>query len=166
MKRRFQIYMRMVDISFWVTALFLVRFVARLFGHPLFVPSDTASAVLFVVNFLGFVLAIFIVLARFMRDEHAERVWQLTARRFVNVMVTGSALAAVLLPALEERVNRYVFSRDWSLPPEFVIVGHTAEQTVMKGIIGGIGLAIMAFGIFAPMIFIVLYKWALWRDAR
>ena len=166
MKRRFQIYMRLVDISFWVTALFLVRFAARMLGHPLFVPSDTVSAVLFAANFAGFALAIFIVLVRFMRDEHAERVWQLTARRFVNVMVAGSALAVVLLPALEERVNRYVYSRDWSLPPEFVIVGHTAEQTVMKGIIGGIGLGIMTFGMFAPMIFIVFYKWALWRDAR
>lgn len=166
MKRRFQIYMRLVDISFWVTAVFLARFAARMLGHPLFVPSETGGAILGLVVFTNLALAVFVVLARFMRDEHAERVWQQTARRFVNTMVAGSALAVMLLPLIEGRVNRLILSRDWSLPPEFMLVGYNANQTIVKGLVGGIGMAIMVFGFFAPLIFILLYKWALWRDSR
>ncbi len=166
MKRRFQIYMRMVDISFWVTAVFLARFVARMFGHPLFVPTETGGAILAVFVFSNLALAVFVVLARFMRDEHAERIWQLTARRFVNTLMAGSALAVMLLPFIESRVNRLILSRDWQLPPDFLLVGYNASQTIVKGLVGGFGIAIMSFGFFAPLIFVIFYKWALWRDAR
>jgi hypothetical protein len=166
LKRRFQIYMRMVDLSFWVTAVFLARFVSRMFGHPLFVPSESGGNVLGAAVSANLALAVFVILARFMRDEHAERIWQQTARRFVNTLVAGSALAVSILPAIESRVNRLVLSRDWQLPPDFILVGYTHNQTIVKGLIGGFGMAIMVFGFFAPLIFIVLYKWALWRDSR
>jgi hypothetical protein len=160
---RFQLYIRLINISFWICALALLRSLGRISGlaaHPIPAPFDRIVGMIAFANLL---LAIFLVIARFMRDEFAERIWHLAAQRFVYFLV-GAPLIMISLMSIFEDAIRVRVNNSWvstKLLAEF-----QRHPEPVWHYIGGMGQAVIAFALLAPTIFICIYKWQLWRDSR
>jgi hypothetical protein len=160
--KRYQIYYRLVDISFAITAFWLAFKVLGLFapGIPDRIPLlRPIWDVVFPFNIL---FAIVLVLARRMRDEHAERVWQITARRFVNFIMVAPLLACAAIALFVDDIRRHA--------AEFLPAGLNEilqeEPSQLTVFIGGIGATMVLATVLIPQLFVVFYRWGLWRDSR
>lgn len=160
--RRFQIYYRLVDISFAITALWLVlKVIGGVFPGvfkqiPLF---GEFWAVAFPVNIL---CAVVLVLARRMRDEHAERVWQDTARRFVNFIMVAPMLTCFAIAFFIKDINKHAAD---VLPTGMVAILRNEPDHVIT-FIGGFAATMVLTAVLVPQLFILFYRWGLWRDSR
>ena len=160
--RRYQLYYRLVDISFWITAFWLL---AKIIGA--FVPEipyfwDAFAAIYTVLYPFNILLAIFLALARFMRDELAERIWQITARRFVNFMIIGPLLVSLLATVFS---SEFFASAPDIIHPKLVEILERTDNAGLHFMYGIIAtLFIMAQLI--PILYVLFYRWGLWRNSR
>jgi hypothetical protein len=160
--RRYQVYYRLVDISFAITAFWLAFKVLGLFVPGI---SDRIPLIRHTWNMvfpLNILFAIALVLARRMRDEHAERVWQVTARRFVNFIVVAPLLACAAIVFFIDVIRRHAAEY---LPAGLIEIMQN-EPGQLSVFIGGIGATMVLATVLIPQLFIVFYKWSLWRDSR
>jgi hypothetical protein len=111
---------------------------------------------------LNILFAIALVLARRMRDEHAERVWQVTARRFVNFIVVAPLLACAAIVLFIDVIRRHAAEY---LPAGLIEIMQN-EPSQLSVFIGGIGATMVLATVLIPQLFILFYKWGLWRDSR
>lgn len=160
--RRYQYYYRMIELSFWLTMLWLgLKLVAPL--APWLVssgtPIRTVMAFVFPANIL---FAIGLILARRLRDEHAERVWQATARRFVNFMVVAPLAICGLFVLFSKQIQVQAHQ---VLPKELITIAVQAKDPLSL-FIAGAAVTMLILTIFVPQLFIVFYRWGLWRDSR
>lgn len=160
--KRYQIYYRLVDVSFWITAVWLA---SKTLG--LFVPGITDRIPLLrpiwdVVFPFNILFAIVLVLARRLRDEHAERVWQATARRFVNFIMVAPLLACAAIVLFIDEIRRH--SADY-LPAGLVEILQKESSPIIV-FISGIGATMVLATVLIPQLFVLFYKWGLWRDSR
>lgn len=160
--RRYQIYYRLVDTSFAITAFWLAFKVLGLFVPGIFDRVPLIRHIWSVVFPLNILFAIALVLARRMRDEHAERVWQATARRFVNFIVVAPLLACAAIVFFIAEIRRNAAEY---LPAELTEIMQN-EPNQLTVFIGGIGPTMVLATIFIPQLFIIFYRWSLWRDSR
>jgi hypothetical protein len=117
----------------------------------------------FLAVLVNFMLAITDVLARFMADQFAERIWHLAAQRFVYFLV-GAPLIMISLMSIFEDAIRVRVNNSWVSPK--LLAEFQRHPEPVWHYIGGMGQAVIAFALLAPTIFICIYKWQLWRDSR
>ncbi|MFM5952803.1 MAG: hypothetical protein ACKOPE_00655 [Novosphingobium sp.] len=159
---RFQLYLRLVDVCFWLTLIFFTRLGLKILG---ILPEDLPqpfSAIYSIVLAFAFVLAPFLVCARFMRDEYAERIWHRAAQRFVYFLMVIPMLSGLALALVEQQIEQS--AQSGSLHQALAaIIGSNPDPVVQ--FVNGFGIAIILFGIFGSLSFVCIYKWCLWRDA-
>lgn len=160
--KRYQIYYRLVDVSFWITAVWLVSKILGLTALRIQRLWDVIGDIYIVLYPFNILLAIFLVLARFMRDELAERIWQVTARRFVYFMIIGPilacAMAAVFSTAFVEQAPKL-------LHPKLVEILETSSNSGLHFLLG-ILITLFLMAQLIPTIFVLFYPWGIWRESR
>lgn len=160
--KRYHLYMRLIDACFWLTLIFFARLGLKIVGV---LPDDLpqpVGAIYTAAVTITFVLAAFLVCARFMRDEYAERIWHLAAQRFVYVLMVVPILSGVAMALYEDQIEQS--AQSGSLHEALrSIIGSNPDPVVQ--FVNGFGLAIILFGIFGSLTFVCIYKWCLWRDA-
>jgi hypothetical protein len=163
LKGGYRHYNLLMEISFWISMVYLVRLIGRLTGLlATSLPGPLGKAVGLVV-LANLVLAIFLVLARFMRDEYAERIWQAAAQRFVYCLIAVPFALSILAALFEDAIRQSV-SNSWVAPD--LLEEFQRHPDPVWHFYGGVGHAVMIFGLLAPAVFVCLYKWCLWRDGR
>ena len=161
--KRYQLYIRLIDISFWISIAYLVRTLGRLTGL-LLIPLPKPFALIFgIVTLINLALAIFLVVARFMRDEFAERIWHQAAQWFVYCLVTVPMIIAIVLLVFEDAIRVRV-NNSWVEPD--LLEEFQRHPDAVWHFVGGIGQAVISFGLLAPAFFVCIYKVLLWRDGR
>jgi hypothetical protein len=160
--RRFQLYNWLMEACFWVSAGILAWIVL---GKSL--PAVGAymrpfgSAVRILMN-IDILLAVFLVAARFMRDEFAERIWQRSAHRFVNLVVIGPFAVIIGIVVFLRQIKAALPD----LLPDQLIAILAKEPDPAYVFFIGIGATFVLVAQFVPLFFIIIYKWSLWRDSR
>lgn len=160
---RFQHYLRMIDISFWLSLLNCIRMEGKMTGFLPSVFPAPFDQIYFLAVLVNFMLAITDVLARFRPDQFAERIWHLVAQRFVYFLV-GAPLIMISLMSTFEYAIRVRVNNSWVSPK--LLAKFQRHPEPVWHYIGGMGQAVIAFALLAPTIFICIYKWQLWRDSR
>lgn len=162
MLKRYQLYYHLVDVSFWITAIWLASKAIRPLAPKIPFVWDAISAIYTVLYPINILLAIFLVLARFMRDELAERVWQITARRFVNFMIIGPIIVCILAAAFSSTLVR---KGSATLHPDLLEI---LQQSPDAGLHFMLGIIVTLFLMaqLIPTLFILFLRWGLWRDSR
>ncbi len=99
-KPRYKLYYRLMDLALFTGILGFVDFLgAHLFNlsfTQIFRPDTIFGMVIaIIIGLLNFVLPIFLVLARFMRDEYAEILWQRTASLMMYVVTIAPGIIMV-----------------------------------------------------------------------
>lgn len=161
--KRYQLYNHLMNISFWISIAYLVRLCGQLAGVPALPVPDLVYLGFGALTLANLFLAIFLVLARFMRDEFAERIWQLAATRFVYFLIAVPTVAAISLSLLRKQL-RAAMNDSWMDP--YLLAELRADPDVVWIFYGGAGNALILFSLFAPAVFVCLYRWCLWRQQR
>jgi hypothetical protein len=161
-KRPYRHYNRLVEICFAISALwFVLLVVGWIVPGPSILPQPVKATLRIVFN-LNILLAIFVVTARFMRDEYAERIWQQTARRFVNFMMIGPLMLTILILLNTKRISAAL---PGMMPPRMLEILASADQPAVV-FFGGIAATFLMVAQFVPQLFVIFYRWGLWRDSR
>lgn len=152
---RYKLYYRLVDVTFVLLSLdmFTILF-PRFTGIKLFHYSgiwvDFSAAIFLALT----ILAIFLVFARFMRDEYAEQVWRLAAIQFTYLAFGLLIIFDVFAIAFPQNAAAFT---DWvfSFTPDL----RTHPRTGVYGLT-------VAMTAFLPYLFLLLFQWTRWRDSR
>jgi hypothetical protein len=151
----------LIDLAFWLfilsfSAMLAVRFFTGL--PPGLVRA--ASALIFYLGYATWLLTVFLICARFMRDEYAEGLWQKSAAKFTFVLVLlpmallvffwiyqayAAPLATQPTAAEKAALDAYPHPSTWQLSGALHLLHYIAS--------------------YVPFLFIALYKWNRWRDA-
>lgn len=160
--KRYQLYYRLIEFSFWITAIWLVSKILGMTAlriDPLWDAIGSVYVVLYPFNIL---LSIFLVLARFMRDEYAERIWQQTARRFVNFMMVGPLVVTILIILNSKRITSAL---PGMMHPQLLEILASEKQPAVV-FFSGIGATFLIVAQLLSQLFVLFYRWGLWRDSR
>lgn len=160
---RYQVYLKLVDISFFIAAAHLVRILGQIAGFWGVGLPRPAGIFFSVATFLNLFLAVFLIVARPLRDEFAEQAWQTTAKWFVYVLATVPLVLAMVMPLFEDALRARV-SNAWFEPDLLAEFARHPEPTWV--FVGGFGHAIIMFAVLAPALFICIHKFVLWRASR
>lgn len=174
-KKRYQYYNLMIDIAFWSFLLQSIPAWLRMTGFH----SYQSEGVWNVVSAIGFygtwVLIAFLILARFMRDEYAQGLWQKAGATMIGML---TLLPCVLMLALlvavifltdyadeSTRDNAVEFIRNLvvSVLPSS---DGGREDAMITAYLYGSSMVLFWTAIYQPFLFICLYKWQRWRDSR
>jgi hypothetical protein len=150
--KRARVYFRLMDVTFFLAILGFSEFLLdKVFGiiliqttSPLYPPVST-----FMI-FMNFLMPLFLVLARFMRDEYAELLWRRTAVVFAYAIAIIPFIIQIVgwlvyLTRGEEGVRRHLKILLVPTQPYFVIA-----------------VAWMAF----MLLFVAIFRVLRWRDGR
>jgi len=160
--KRYQLYNWLMEICFWVSALLIAWIVlVRVFPALYDFLRPISGAVRIIMN-IDVLLAMFLVTARFMRDEYSEQVWQRTARRFVNFIVIGPIGMIVAIVLFSKQIRAAIPS----LMPDGLLEILLKEPDPTVVFASGIAATFVLVVQFVPLLFILFYKWGLWRDSR
>jgi hypothetical protein len=158
--KRYQIYYRLVDVSFWITAVWLAFKLLGMTALRIGPLWDVMGDIYIVLYPLNSLLAVFLALAKCMRDELAERIWQTTARRFVNFMIVGPIVACILAAVFS---TEFVEQAPQLLHPTLVEMLETKSNAGLHFLLG-IVATLFLMAQLIPTIFVLFYRWGLWRD--
>jgi hypothetical protein len=161
-KRPYRHYNRLVEICFWISALWLAWLVVSWIVPGSLNLPQPIKVILRIVFNLNILLAIFVVTARFMRDEYAERIWQETARRFVNFMMIGPLVLTILILLNTKRISAAL---PGMMPPRMLEILASEGQPAVV-FFAGIAATFLMVAQFVPQLFVLFYRWGLWRDSR
>lgn len=160
--KRYQLYNRLMEVCFWVSAFVLAWIVlARVSPFLLGYMQPFRNAVRMVMN-VDVLLAMFLVTARFIRDEYAEQIWQRTARRFVNFIVVGPLGLIIVIVLFSKQIR----ANAQSLMPDDLLKILLKDPDPTMIYFAGIATTLVLVAQFVPLLFILFYKWSLWRDSR
>lgn len=161
-KRIYKHYNLLIDICFWGAAFWLAWLVlGRVFPAAVDVLKPAGGMLRMLLN-LNILLAMFLVLARFMRDEYAERIWQQTARRFVNFMMVGPLVLTIVVAVYSKQISAAI---PGLMHPRMLEILAREQQPAIV-FFAGIAATFLIVAQFVPLLFVVIYKWGLWRDSR
>jgi len=153
---RYRAYFWLMDISLVAIAIGAVDFFADQYfatGFSAFLPPPWVYVVALPVLFVNFVVPMFLICARFMRDEYAEGLWLRTS------VVLAYATAA--LPLIF-----FILAWGW-----YFATGHTDAKLVhwsLRWMADEVqwGRAIMLVWLAYMMLFVVIFQILRWRDSR
>jgi hypothetical protein len=157
---RFRRYNPLIDLAFWLFILGFASISALRYVSGL--PSGFVQPAKFAINILGYVtwlLTVFLICARFMRDEYAEGLWQKSAAMFTYVLV--------LLPAILVVASWLYQSYDAALTAPPTAAERAAIAAYPRPIIwqwSGAMYLLLYLAAYMPFLFVALYKWNRWRD--
>ncbi|MXO90204.1 hypothetical protein [Pontixanthobacter aquaemixtae] len=159
-KTRFQYYDTLVDVGFYL------QLVGTLYGFLLrgIVARYTAleteiTTIAVTVFYIGWLILLFTVAARFMRDEYAERLWRQTALNFTYLMIFLPPLLYIASMVFHPAISAYFaagneFFRAQPSPGQY-----PAQWNMYTGVVN----VVMFAGLYAPLVFTTIYKFHRWR---
>lgn len=170
-KAGYRHYNLLVDICFWVLAVRTLFWGVNGFAHLSDLPLVQSAGLVIVLNVLVGIatVALFIlILARPLRDEYSQRLWQETAGAFMVLLA--------LLPFIWMAVFWLFYSRngmmDWyranpgaaALPARYLFPNANGSIAVHQ--IEGINFSLLRILSQFPFAFAAIYKWKRWRGER
>ncbi|MEQ1689524.1 MAG: hypothetical protein ABL874_13210 [Sphingopyxis sp.] len=159
-------YNMLIDIAFWS---FLIQSIIpwlRMAGVTDFRSEggwDVVSAIAFYGTWL---LIVFLIAARFMRDEYAQGLWQRAGATIVLIL-TALPMSLLILPIL----SFSIFGDVMELVQKVAPLGPpspdgSCDDAASMAYFHGAGRVLFWTAIYQPFLFICLYKWQRWRDLR
>jgi cation transport ATPase len=159
---RFRRFDPLIDLAFWMfvvgfTMMLVMRFVPSL-------PPGLAYSMKLIIYFAGYAawfLTVFLICARFMRDEYAEGLWQKSATMFSYILVLLPAIAIVAAYLYQAYTSPAI-----SIPTPAERAALAAYPRPISWQISGALTLLLYIAAYVPFLFIALYKFNRWRDAR
>jgi hypothetical protein len=150
-EKRAKLYFRLMDVVFILALIGFSEFlIDKVFGviliersNPIHLPI---SIFFTTMNFLG---PAFLLVARFMRDEYAEQLWQ----RTIALLAYAVAIAPILLIA--GAWIAYALSPEKPVGPYIYLYAKNETTTVIS----------IAWGAYM-LLFVAIFQFVRWRDAR
>lgn len=161
--KRYTFYNYSMDISFWISVAHLIRIAAVFAKAPTLPVPEWLFMTFGAITFLNMFFAAFLVIARPMRDEFAEQIWQFAAQKFVYLMIIAPLVVGFTLAGFEDEIRKNA-SSDWV--GSYLLSELLQDPNPVWHFYGGVGHAIITFSLTAPSVFICIYKWCLWRTSR
>jgi uncharacterized membrane protein len=161
-KHTYRHYGLLMGICFWLSVLWLAWVVLGRLIPGLADALDPIRGLLRAVFNFNVLFAMFLVTARFMRDEYAEKIWQQTARRFVNFIVVGPLILIIAIAVFSQEIRAAL---PQLLPARLIelVSGEDQPEVVF---FSGIAATFVIVVQFVPQFFVIFYRWSLWRDSR
>lgn len=164
-------YNRLMDITFWVLLVAYTRGLLSLTRVPQGLlldqwrPLNIALAAIFLFTQI---LLIVLIMARSLRDEYAEMLWQRSAASFVKLLPLFPVLwlAGIFVFADQNGwLNSLRANPQMMILPDHAIL---ANPTNSAGIhqFEGLNFVVLKLTQYFPLLFAALYKWHRWRDER
>jgi hypothetical protein len=151
-EKRAKLYFRLMDITFVLALIGLSEVLLdEVFRMELIKPSDAMYwpiAVFF--RTMNFLLPTFLLLARFMRDEYAELLWQRTTA-ILTYVVTA-------IPAILAAGAMVLISIGVDKPVGIYAYLYATKQSLFNAII----ISWMAY----MLLFVAIFQFVRWRDSR
>jgi hypothetical protein len=151
-ERRAKIYFRLMDIVLVLSAIGFAEFLLDKVGDIILIQKSSPIYAPVSIFFLtmNFVVPLFLILARFMRDEYAEQLWKRTAVVMSYLLATlpAAILAGAWLAYLAPATLRTL--------PQFMMLFDPAPLYVVTTATWMIGM----------LLFVAVFQFLRWRDAR
>lgn len=164
-------YNHLMDIAFWVLLFAYTRGLLSLTDLPreyLLMQWRPLSLALGILFLLTQVVLIILIMARSLRDEYAERLWQKSAASFVNLLPLFPVLwiGAIFIFAdnggwldwLRANPNETI------LPAYMKLSNHSRSIGIYQ--FEGLSFFVLKLTQYFPLVFAAIYKWHRWRDER
>ncbi len=153
---RYSLYYRLIDFCFGVQLFTIAVEIAEVvldreidywLGHVLPITLYTVAII----------LPVFLVFARFMRDDFAETLWQKTA---------GTVLKALMVLPLPLAIAAGVMIAGGHIDVPNEIFSDDNVNETDSGAIFGVVLSLIYIWIYTPVLFTLAFQWHRWRASR
>ncbi len=153
-------YDRLVDWCFWLFALLSLPGFTRYLGL-----HDTESSgiwsMLSMISWVSvWLTTIVLVLAKPIRDEFAEALWQKAAAKFVYVMAIVPAATFIVMGFF---IGDIAESMRLDTPPPIGRPGTGGFVSPEFSELLGVFTVLFFTALYMPIVFLALYKWQRWR---
>ncbi len=148
--RRYRLYFRLMDVTLVLSIIGFSEFLLdNVFGIIL-IPKDSPAyrPVSIIMVSANFFLPMFLIAARFMRDEFAEILWQRTATTLMYLLVLAPGIILVW-----SFVMRMAGGNDY-----ISLFGYLYRQNALDAIVAG-WIAVM-------LLFVAIFQLYRWRATR
>jgi hypothetical protein len=151
-EKRAKLYFRLMDVTLFLALVGFADWMLDLLFGIVLVPENSPYFVPMAVFFgiVNFLVPALLLIARFMRDEYAEQLWQRTVIILVYILATVPAL--MLIAVMVDRLTGVTPGPSWFTAPFFV------EQPVFKTVMFG--------WMTCMLLFVGIFQFLRWRDAR
>ena len=164
LKPKPSLYFRLIDIAFIVHTINLLSVIATKMGAMNLGKDGYIyySYVSWVAGMLSLFLIIFLVLARFMRDEYTEQIWQRSAGSFVRALTVLPLLFYILSYVFLPQITEYLGGNAIPQSGAPQNTGQTAQYSffLMAAWVS------LFFATYVPYLFICLFQWHRWKASR
>lgn len=153
---RYSLYYRLMDICLALQVVTLgVELTETAFDYDL---VDFAGSGIPITLFLmAIIVPVFLVFARFMRDDFAEMLWQKTA---------GTVLKALMILPVPVAIAAGVMIAGGQIDIPTEIFTHDEVTDTDSGAIFGVVLSLIYIWIYTPVLFTLAFQWHRWRASR
>ncbi len=114
----------------------------------------------FLVGLFSVLLPIFLIVARFMRDQYAEEIWKKTAKHFMYVIALIPLFIQIQgwilfgwIKRLDNSTYQYFYHHPIFLPIQWILSTDSFEL-------------FMRVWVYSICFFVILFQWHRWRDSR
>lgn len=153
---RFSLYYRLMDICLIIQIAALSLEIGEIVtGAELAVGAFGNVVITFFLCAL--LLPIFLIFARFMRDDFSEQIWQKTAGTVLKALTVLPPIVAISVGLLIGTGNIDV--------PATMFTGEGLSQA-QGGAIFGVVMSLIYIWVYTPMIFTFAFQWHRWRASR
>lgn len=164
-------YNQLMDIAFWVLLVAYTRGLLSLIRVPReyllnqWPPLNIALGVIFL--FTQIVLIV-LIMARSLRDEYAERLWQKSAASFVRLLPLFPILWIGSLFIFADHggwLNWLRANPNVVILPDHVLLPNPTRSVGLYQF-EGLNFVVLKLTQYFPLVFAALYKWHRWQDER
>ncbi len=153
---RFRLYFRLMDICFAIQIISIMLEIVQFATGDDFTSGITGQAMA-VFQLGSLALPIFLIFARFMRDDFAEQLWQLTAGTVLKAICFLPPIVAIIAGGLIA-AGKIVF-------PEAVFDDQHVSE-FQNGAIMGVIISLIGMWVYTPVVFTLAFQWHRWRATR
>lgn len=153
---RYSLYYRLMDICLGLQLLTLgIEVGEYALGRNLH--DWTGPGISIALFLIAIVLPVFLVFARFMRDDFAEMLWQKTA---------GTVLKALMILPVPVAIAAGLMIAGGQIDIPSEVLSHDEVNEIDSGAIFGVVISLMYIWIYTPVLFTLAFQWHRWRASR
>ena len=170
-KSGYRHYNRLMDISFWILLVAYTRGLLSQTGVPqeyLLDQWQPLNIILGAIFLSTQIVLIVLIVARSLRDEYAEKLWQKSAASFVKLLPLFPILwlAGIFLFADQNGwLNSLRANPRLSILPDHLVLPNPTNSIGIYQF-EGLNFVVLKLTQYFPLLFAALYKWHRWRDER
>ena len=164
-------YNHLIDLAFWVLLVAYTRGLLNLAEVPreyLLMQWKPLNLTLGIVFILTQIVLIVLIIARSLRDEYAERIWQKSAASFVNLLplVPILWLGGIFIFADQGGwLNWLRANPNATILPDYMNLSNPTRSVGIHQF-EGLSFVVLKLTQYFPLVFAAIYKWHRWRDER